>query len=279
MSITSGEVYIVATPIGNLKDITLRALDVFKTVDFVLAEDTRRARQLFEHFGIATMLRAFHDHNETQQVATVVEQVSKGANVALISDAGTPLISDPGYGLVKALRHQGINVYPVPGACAAIAALSVCGLPTDRFVFEGFLPSKQSARQTRLAQLEQEQRTLVFYEAPHRILASLGDMRSCFGDDRVAMLGREMTKRFETYKVGPLIDLCQWVSDDSNQQKGESVIVVSGSNVGEGDHQSDLRLMRALLEELSVKKAVSVAAKVSRSSKNELYKLALSLRQ
>lgn len=277
VSIIRGEVYIVATPIGNLKDITLRALEVLKAVDLVLVEDTRRARRLFNHFGIDTAMFALHDHNETELIPEVLSRVNNGASIALISDAGTPLISDPGYPLVRALHQSGVRVYPVPGACALVAALSVSGLPTDGFIFEGFLPSRGQARRTRLSTLISEPRTIVFFEAPHRILVSLEDMRLIFGCDRQIMLGREMTKRFETYRLGTLSTLTDWISGDNNQRKGEFVIIVAGREMSPAPKDSDLLLLQALLEELPVTRAVAVATRVTGTSKNQLYKLALSI--
>lgn len=274
----TGTLYVVATPIGNLEDISARALRVLSEVSLIAAEDTRHSARLLQHFGIATPLAACHEHNERDEGGRFIRQLRAGDDVALISDAGTPLISDPGYHLVRQARAEGIRVVPLPGACALIAALSAAGLPSDRFVFEGFLPAKQAARRTRLEHLRDEPRTMIFYEAPHRIVESLIDMEGAFGADRSALLARELTKTFETLKGLPLGELRAWVESDSNQQRGECVVVVSGWRAPEHDEAVDAgarRVLQLLLAELPVKRAAAVAAEITGVRKNLLYQLAL----
>ena len=274
------ELYVVATPIGNLGDISDRALETLKSVDLIAAEDTRHSGRLLKHFGIETPLRAYHDHNEKQQADWLLQQLKQGKKVALISDAGTPLISDPGYQLVRVVREQGIAVTPVPGPSALVAALCVSGLPADRFVFEGFLPAKSKGRRERLAQLARETRTLVFYESPHRILASLEDMLEEFGRDRSVVLARELTKAYETIHGDTLENLLNWVAADSHQQLGEMVIIVRGADLqeDEADNSESDRVLTLLLEELPLKQAAALAAKITGRHKNELYARALSLK-
>jgi 16S rRNA (cytidine1402-2'-O)-methyltransferase len=230
MNINSlGQLYVVATPIGNLKDITLRALEILKSVDCIVAEDTRHSQALLLHFAINTPLTALHEHNERERTDKLLERLQKGESIALISDAGTPLISDPGYHLVREARLKGLSVTPVPGPCAAIAALSVAGVATDRFLFEGFLPAKSLARTQRLTELLRETRTIVFYEAPHRILDSLQTMREVWGNEKPAVIARELTKVYETITTGTLLELCEFVKRDPNQQRGEMVVIVEGT--------------------------------------------------
>lgn len=274
----AGTLYVVATPIGNLEDISARALRVLTEVALIAAEDTRHSARLLQHFGISTPLAACHEHNERDEGGRFIKRLVAGEDVALISDAGTPLISDPGYHLVRQARAVGIRVVPLPGACALVAALSAAGLPSDRFIFEGFLPAKQVARRARLELLREEPRTLIFYEAPHRILDSLTDMEEVFGSERPAVLGRELTKTFETLKGLPLAELRAWVASDSNQQRGECVLVLGGWQVPQGEEAVDanaLRVLRLLLAELPVKRAAAVAAEVTGVRKNVLYQLAL----
>ena len=275
----TGVLYVVATPIGNLDDFTPRAAAVLKQVALIAAEDTRHSARLMQHFGIATPMLAVHDHNEQSRVDGLVARLLAGESVALISDAGTPLVSDPGYRLTRAAHDAGIRVAPVPGPCAAIAALSAAGLPTDRFVFEGFLPAKSGQRRARLAELAGETRTLVFYEAPHRIAECLGDMAHVLGEGRLAALGRELTKTFETVRRLPLSEMRVWVEDDPNQQKGEIVLVVEGATVApdaEGDLKTD-ELLGRLLGYLSVRQAAQLAAELTGGKKNRLYERALAL--
>ncbi|MCQ4309614.1 16S rRNA (cytidine(1402)-2'-O)-methyltransferase [Pseudomonas stutzeri] len=278
MNSAAGTLYVVATPIGNLEDISARALRVLTEVALIAAEDTRHSARLLQHFGISTPLAACHEHNERDEGGRFIKRLLAGEDVALISDAGTPLISDPGYHLVRQARAVGIRVVPLPGACALVAALSAAGLPSDRFIFEGFLPAKQVARRARLELLREEPRTLIFYEAPHRILDSLTDMEEVFGPERPAVLGRELTKTFETLKGLPLAELRAWVASDSNQQRGECVLVLGGWQVPQGEEAVDanaLRVLRLLLAELPVKRAAAVAAEVTGVRKNVLYQLAL----
>ena len=273
-----GTLYVVATPIGNLEDISARALRVLREVALIAAEDTRHSSRLLQHFGITTPLAACHEHNEREQGGRFVERLLAGEDVALISDAGTPLISDPGFLLVRAARAAGIRVSPVPGACALVAALSAAGLPSDRFIFEGFLPAKAAARQARLQSVVEEPRTLIFYEAPHRLLESLQDMCEAFGGQRQAVLGRELSKTFETLKGLPLDELCAWVAADSNQQRGECVVLVAGWQAPEGEDALSgeaLRVLDLLLADLPLKRAAALAAEITGVRKNLLYQVAL----
>jgi 16S rRNA (cytidine1402-2'-O)-methyltransferase len=273
-----GTLYVVATPIGNLADLTPRAREVLASVALIAAEDTRHTRQLLQSCGVGTALTSLHEHNEGQKSAELVARLARGESIALVSDAGTPLVSDPGFDLVAAARRQGIAVVAIPGACAAIAALSVAGLPTDRFVFEGFLPAKTAARGERLAQLAREERTLVFYEAPHRLAEVLRDMARIFGAERSASVSRELTKRFETTYGGTLAQLSEAAERDSDMTRGEIVIVVSGAPAASTALQLDAdALLRALLEELSPSQAAKVAAHVTGGKRSELYEAALRL--
>ena len=274
----TGTLYVVATPIGNLDDISARALRILREVALIAAEDTRHSIRLLQHFGIATPLAACHEHNERDEGGRFLTRLLAGEDVALISDAGTPLISDPGYHLVRQVRAAGIRVVPVPGACALIAALSAAGLPSDRFSFEGFLPAKTVGRQARLQQVAEDSRTLIFYEAPHRILECLADMREVFGAARPAVLGRELTKTFETLKGLPLGELHDWVAADSNQQRGECVLLVEGWQAPEGEEALSaeaLRVLDLLLAELPLKRAAALAAEITGVRKNLLYQQAL----
>jgi 16S rRNA (cytidine1402-2'-O)-methyltransferase len=272
-----GILYIVATPIGNLQDITFRAIDVLKKANLIVAEDTRHCKVLLTHYGVQTPALSLHEHNEKAQTEGILQRLLKGSSIALISDAGTPLISDPGYRLVQEARNAGIQVVPIPGPCAAIAALSASGLPTDSFVFEGFLPMKSVARQKYLEKLSQEQRTLVFYEAPHRILEVLKDMQTVFGAERKAVIARELTKMFETIHGGKLSELVEWVEADSNQQRGEIVLMVEGVPAQEENSsgKSAEQILEILLKELPVNQAVKLACELTGEKRNKLYKQAL----
>lgn len=275
---TPGTLYVVATPIGNLEDISARALRILAEVALIAAEDTRHSARLLQHFGIGTQLVACHDHNEREQGGRLVERLLAGENLALVSDAGTPLVSDPGFHLVRAARRAGVKVVPVPGPSALIAALSAAGLPSDRFSFEGFLPAKATGRQQRLQALVADPRTLIFYEAPHRLLESLQDMQAIFGSERMAVLGRELTKTFETIKDAPLAELCTWVAADSNQQRGECVLLIEGWQAPEGEDALStevLRVLDLLLAELPLKRAAALAAEITGVRKNLLYQAAL----
>jgi 16S rRNA (cytidine1402-2'-O)-methyltransferase len=271
-STTPGCLWVVATPIGHRDDFSVRAIETLRSVSVIAAEDTRHSRPLLQHHNIATPLIALHEHNERDAVDAVVRRLLNGDSVALISDAGTPLISDPGFRLVRAARAAGIRCVPVPGACAAIAALSVAGLPSDRFVFEGFLPPKSAARRSRLQELAGEPRTLIFYESSHRVAESLADMRDVFGGEREAVLARELTKLFETVLGEPLIELAARVVADPDQQRGEHVIVVAGR-----DEEADAKLVEGrrvfaiLREELPPAKAAKLAAAISGAPRKELY--------
>jgi len=274
---TPGTLYIVATPIGNLEDISARALRILKEVSLIAAEDTRHSSRLLQHFGINTPLAACHDHNEREQGGRFINRLLEGGSVALVSDAGTPLISDPGFHLVRQARAAQIPVVPVPGASAVIAALSAAGLPSDRFIFEGFLPAKATARRSRLDALKQEERTLIFYEAPHRLLESVEDLAAIMGGERVAVLARELTKTFETIKDAPLGELVDWIRSDSNQQRGECVLLISGYESPEKDSLTPeaVRILNILLAEMPLKRAAALAAEITGERKNMLYQFAL----
>ncbi len=277
---SGGVLYVVATPIGNLADWSPRAVDTLKAVALVAAEDTRHSARLLQHFDIATRLVAVHDHNEAGQVESLLARLASGDDIALISDAGTPLISDPGYRLVAAAQVAGMRVVPVPGACAAIAALSAAGLPSDRFIFEGFLPAKTAARRERLAALASESRTLIFYEAPHRVLDCLGDMVAVFGGGRRIVLARELSKAFETIRQYSLTEMLAWVASDANQQRGEIVLVLEGAPEAAGaeDWREADRVLGILMAELPLKQAAALAAELTGLKKNALYERALALR-
>jgi 16S rRNA (cytidine1402-2'-O)-methyltransferase len=271
-SVQPGCLWVVATPIGHRDDLSARAIESLRAVAVVAAEDTRHSRPLLAHHNIGTPLIALHEYNERDAVDAIVQRLQSGEDVALISDAGTPLISDPGFRLVRAARAAGIRCIPVPGACAAIAALSVAGLPSDRFVFEGFLPAKAAARRGRLQELAGDARTLIFYESSHRVAESLADMRDVFGAEREAVLARELTKLFETVLGEPLAQLAARVNADPDQQRGEHVILVAGrgeetdARLAEGQ-----RVFAILREELPPAKAAKLAAAISGAPRKLLY--------
>jgi len=268
----AGTLYVVATPIGNLADIGARALQVLGQVAAICAEDTRHTRQLLAAHGLERPLLALHEHNEEELAWKLVERMRGGDSLALVSDAGTPLVSDPGYRLVREARAAGIAVSPVPGACAAIAALSVAGIPSDRFCFEGFLPAKASARRERLAALAREPRTLVFYESAHRIEESLTDVAAIFGHEREAVLARELTKLFETVLGDSLGTILERVRADDNQRKGEFVLVVRGAaDDGSAALLEGQRLYAKLKEQLSPSQAAKLAAELSGAPRKALY--------
>ncbi|MDP1708625.1 MAG: 16S rRNA (cytidine(1402)-2'-O)-methyltransferase [Gammaproteobacteria bacterium] len=273
-----GVLYVVATPLGNLGDFSARAQETLAGVALIAAEDTRHSGWLLRHFGITTPLIALHEHNERERSAELIARLQRGDALALISDAGTPLISDPGYTLVRAAHTAQIRVCPVPGPSALIAALSASGLPSDRFVFEGFLPPRAAARRTQLEAVRHEQRTLIFYEAPHRLLDCLSDMRTVFGIEREAVLAREITKLFETIRHDSLQGLHDFVGADPQQQQGECVILVHGAPAPLASGHDHETLLRALLTELPVKQAARLAAAISGARKNDLYDLALRLK-
>ena len=273
-----GTLYVVATPIGNLADLTPRAREVLASVALIAAEDTRHTRQLLQAVGIETALTSLHEHNEAQKSEELVARLARGDSIALVSDAGTPLVSDPGFDLVAAARQRGIAVVAIPGACAAIAALSVAGLPTHRFAFEGFLPAKSAARSERLAQLAREERTLIFYEAPHRLAEALRDMARLLGAERRASISRELTKRFETTYSGTLAELSEAAERDSDMTRGEIVIVVSGAPATTATLAIDAEaLLRALLQELPPSQAAKIAAHLTGARRSDLYEAALRL--
>lgn len=276
----NASLYIVATPIGNLSDMSQRAIEILQSVDVIAAEDTRHSGILLQHFAIKTPSISLHDHNEQQRSETLLERLQQGESVALISDAGTPLISDPGYKLVSLVREHGIPVVPIPGSCAVIAALSASGLPSDRFTFEGFLPSKQGARQQALQLLVDENRTMIFYDAPRRVQNTLEDMVTVFGGERKACVARELTKLHETITTRPLAELLEWVSEDSNQRKGECVVLVEGIKEKKDSSETEInRVLSLLLKELPVKKAAAITASLLEVSKNTAYDMALKLQQ
>ena len=276
----SAQLFVVATPIGHLDDMSYRAIDVLKSVSLIAAEDTRTSAQLMKHFNISTPLTACHEHNESNKIDILVQKLLNGEDMALISDAGTPLISDPGFKLVRAAQANGIRIIPVPGACAAIAALSAVGLPSDRFSFQGFLASKQSQRLQQLEKLKDETQTLIFYEAPHRILDSVKDMAAVFGADRPVGFAREITKTFETIKKMALGELVEFIAADHHQQKGEIVLVVGGASEEKDMEQEKLdQLLQRLLQDLSVKAASQLAADLTGIKKKIAYQRALELSQ
>lgn len=276
-----GILYCVATPIGNLADMTERAKRILAEVDKIYAEDTRVTRGLLTHFGIQGTLASLHDYNEAGRVASIQTELEQGMQLALVSDAGTPLISDPGYKLVHALGNAGCKIVPIPGASALIAALSVAGLPTDRFVFEGFLPAKAVSRRKWLESLVDEPRTLVFYESSHRIAEMLADVASTLGEERPVVVLRELTKLFESIYRGSAGELVAQLSTDTNMSRGEFVVVVAGKVANEDQEQlSALRadsILAVLLEELPVKQAAAIAARLTGLPKNRLYKQALAM--
>ena len=273
----NGILYIVATPIGNLDDITQRALDTFAQVDLIAAEDTRHSGLLLNHYGIKKPFFALHDHNEQQKAVILVEKLTKGENIALISDAGTPLISDPGFHLVRHCRQAGIRVVPVVGACAAIGALSCSGIASDRFCFEGFLPAKTKSRCDKLETLSEEPRTLIFYESTHRILDTLADMQKIWGSDRYIVMARELTKTWETIYGDTLGNLIEWLNEDSNRTKGEIVLIVEGKPETEEESFSPqaVKLFQLLTNEMPMKKAASIVAETFGYKKNALYQFGL----
>jgi 16S rRNA (cytidine1402-2'-O)-methyltransferase len=275
-----GTLYVVATPIGNLQDITFRALEVLKAADIIAAEDTRHSATLLNHFAIQTKLTALHEHNERSAGEKLIAKMQAGQSVALISDAGTPAISDPGALLVNLAHQAGIRVVPIPGANAAIAALSASGLLMPRFLFIGFLPAKSSHRKQALETLNDVPVTLVFYEAPHRVLESVQDLITVLGGERAITFARELTKTFETIHHCKLSEALDWLQNDPNQQRGEFVLLVEGapqSEAEEIDHDTR-RILEILLSELPLKQAVKLAADISGAKKNALYELALTLK-
>ena len=275
----SGSLYIVATPIGNLSDITLRAIETLKNVDLVLAEDTRHSKKLFDHYEIKSPLIAFHEHNENQKVSGIVNEIHSGKSIALISDAGTPLISDPGYQLVSEAKKTGINVVPIPGPNAAIAALSSSGITSSSFSFFGFLPSKQNSRLKILKTKKSLDETIIFYESPKRILATIKDMMAVFGETRRVCLAKELTKSFETILNDNLMALIDYLESDRSHQKGEFVLIVSPDDKIDFDEaKSELeKILPILCDEMGASKAAKLASKITGLDKKYCYKKAINL--
>lgn len=278
MTTKQGVLYSVATPIGNLGDISMRAIETLKMVDIIACEDTRTSAKLLNAFNINTKTIAYHDHNALDQTERLVAWLKDGKSIALISDAGTPLISDPGYRLICACHSQHIKIVPIVGACAAIGALSVAGLPSDKFYFYGFLPAKMVARQNALQQLKTMPCTMIFYEAPHRIVDTLEDMCKIFGEHRPIALCRELTKTFETIKFATLSQLLAFVKNDGNQQKGEMVLVVAGLEKTDTEITQHDTLLLTLAKELPSKKVASLASELTGIRKNTLYDRLLELK-
>ncbi len=272
-----GTLYVVATPIGNLQDMTLRGIEVLNSVDQIVAEDTRHATPLLKHFSIHKPIFSMHEFNERERLHAILSLVEEGHSLALISDAGTPLINDPGFNLIREAKARGIKVVPVPGACAAIAALSAAGLPTDRFTFEGFLPAKQEARHQRLLALRYEARTMIFYEAPHRLLDSLQAMAEIFGLIHKAVVAREMTKLYESILTSTIGELIEYYTSRPQEVRGEIVILLQGVDVENSPSKEVIaeEVLDILLQELPVKQAAALASKITGERKNVLYDLAL----
>ena len=275
----SGSLYIVATPIGNLSDITLRAIETLKNVDMVLAEDTRHSKKLFDHYEIKSPLTAFHEHNENEKASGIISEINSGKSIALISDAGTPLISDPGYQLVSEAKKIGINVIPIPGPNAAIAALSSSGIASSSFSFFGFLPSKQNLRLKILKTKRSLDETIIFYESPKRILATIKDMMAVFGETRRVCLAKELTKSFETILNDNLMALMDYLESDPSHQKGEFVLIVSPDDKIDFDEaKSELeKILPILCDEMGASKAAKLASKITGLDKKYCYKKAINL--
>ena len=275
-----GKLYVVATPIGNLADISYRAIDVLKQVDLIAAEDTRHVKMLLQHYGISNKLVSLHQHNEDKYSAVLLEKLRAGLSIALVSDAGTPLLSDPGMPLVKMVKDAGLDVVPIPGACALIAALSAAGLPVTQFSFEGFLPRTSSARKTFFNERVLLPKTWVFYESCHRILASLQDMAEIVPLDRQIVIARELTKLHETIVKTSLADALELVANNDNMRKGEFVVIVDGAAVDKTEHiitAEQTKLLRVLLQECSIKTAVAMAVEITGVRKKLLYQAALAM--
>jgi len=276
-----GKLYVVATPIGNLADFSYRAVEILKTVDLIAAEDTRHVKMLLQHYAISNQLIAVHQHNEEKAAPGLIEKIKSGLNIALVSDAGTPLLSDPGMPLVKLAKEQGIEVSPIPGACALIAALSVSGLPVTRFTFEGFLPRTSSARKAFFSERKNDAATWVFYESSHRIQASLEDLLEILSGERRIVVARELTKLFETVVNDTLDNVLERVKHDKNMQKGEFVVLVEGAevekNISEITEEQE-RVLTVLLKECSIKTAVAMAVEITGARKKVLYQTALEMK-
>lgn len=280
MSIKNGVLYIVATPIGNKSDLSSRAIHILQSVTLIAAEDTRHSIPLLKEHGITTQLMALHEHNERKMLNRLTERLAAGESIALISDAGTPLISDPGFPLVRACREQGIEVSPIPGPCAAITALSAAGLPSDRFLFEGFPARTHAARIAQFERVKDIAATLIYYESSHRVEACLQDMVEVFGDQRDAVLARELTKLYETIISAPLGELVRALAADSNQRRGEFVLLIGAKTVDPDAISADAeRVLSLLVAELPTKQAAALAAKITGIKKNRLYQRALELNE
>ena len=270
------KLYIVATPIGNISDITYRAVEILQQVDLIAAEDTRHSGKLLSHYHIKKPMFPLHDHNERQRGQVLIEKIKAGQSIALISDAGTPLISDPGYHLVNECRAAGVDIVPIPGACAAIAALSAAGMPSDRFSFEGFLPAKGKSKQDKLKALIEESRTMIFYESPRRVQDTVEQIISIFGGDRKLVIARELTKIFESFYALPAEEMLAWLNEDTNHCRGEFVLMVAGAQKNEDAiPQVALNTLTLLKEQLPLKKAAALTAQIHDQKKNELYKWGL----
>jgi 16S rRNA (cytidine1402-2'-O)-methyltransferase len=276
-----GILYVVATPIGNLGDITLRALEILKSVDAIAAEDTRHSSGLLNHFGISKKLIAVHEHNEQQSAEKLLAQLKSGENIALVTDAGTPAVSDPGAIVVKIVREAGIKVVPIPGASAVVAALSASGISQNGFYFHGFLPASGAARRKILEQLKAQTVTLVLYEAPHRIIECVEDIAKVLGDERRVTFCRELTKTFETIYTCPVSLASAWLQADANQQRGEFVLLIEAAPAVDAQEISEeaQRVLKCLLAELPLKQAVSLATEITNLKKNDLYEFALDLKK
>ncbi|OGT09643.1 MAG: 16S rRNA (cytidine(1402)-2'-O)-methyltransferase [Gammaproteobacteria bacterium RBG_16_37_9] len=268
-----GTLFIVATPIGNLSDITLRALETLKDVDLIAAEDTRHSSKLLKHYNIKTPAISLHNYNETKRSQFILQQLQQGKNIALITDAGTPLISDPGYHLVKTIQENGLQVIPIPGACAAIAALSTCGLATNKFIFEGFLPAKSKQQLQRLQELMDKTETIIFYESPHRLLMTINNMLTVFGHDRYIVIAKELTKTFETIYGNTIFEVQNWLIEKPERQKGEFVILVKGTSKEAIINPEVLRILELLSKNMSHKQAVALTSEITGVNKNQLYKI------
>ena len=274
----SATLYIVPTPIGNLDDISPRALETLKSVNWIAAEDTRHTHKLLQHFTISTRTMSLHEHNEDKRTAMLCQRLKDGESVALVSDAGTPLISDPGFVLVRRCREEGINVVALPGPCAAITALSASGLPTDRFMFEGFLPPKTGPRSQVLENMKERTFTTVYYEAPRRVLDTINDIRKTLGDERHIVLAKELTKTFETYVDGTAASVAEWLEADPVRQKGEFVLMIGGADdVPRELPPEALALLSSLKPVLPLKKAAAIVAEHYNLKKNALYQAGLDM--
>ena len=275
-----GQLYVVSTPIGNLKDITLRAIDTLKEVDLIFSEDTRVTKKLLHHLGIKGRIQSLNEQNEAKKTSKILQQLSQGKSVALISDAGTPLISDPGYCLVKQARENFFNIIPIPGCCAAIAALSVSGIATDKFYFHGFLPSSESAQLRELGKLAQRKETLIFYESVHRLQSTIGRMIKVFGGNRKAIVCKEITKLHESYLGENLSEINEFVKNNPKKIRGEFTIIIDGCKQEQAiiDQNKIDKILLELLPEMSIKKAVKICMLVSDFSRNVIYKRAVELK-